>query len=55
VILLFAFITWRAFQIGSRADTRGERFSAYAAYGLGLWIGMQAFINIGVNVGMLPT
>ncbi len=55
VILLFAFITWRAFQIGSRAETRGERFSAYAAYGLGLWIGMQAFINIGVNVGMLPT
>jgi cell division protein FtsW len=55
VILLFAFITWRAFQIGARAEQRGERFSAYAAYGLGLWIGMQAFINIGVNVGMLPT
>ncbi len=55
VILLFAFITWRAFQIGARAEERGERFSAYTAYGLGLWIGMQAFINIGVNVGMLPT
>ncbi|MEJ2452547.1 MAG: putative lipid II flippase FtsW [Candidatus Thiodiazotropha sp.] len=55
VILLFAFIAWRAFQIGSRAEARGERFSAYTAYGLGLWIGMQAFINIGVNVGMLPT
>ena len=55
VILLFAFITWRAFQIGVRAEERGERFSAYTAYGLGLWLGMQAFINIGVNVGMLPT
>jgi cell division protein FtsW len=55
VILLFAFITWRAFQIGGRAEERGERFSAYTAYGLGLWLGMQAFINIGVNVGMLPT
>jgi cell division protein FtsW len=55
VILLFAFITWRAFQIGARAEARGERFSAYTAYGLGLWLGMQAFINIGVNVGMLPT
>jgi cell division protein FtsW len=55
VILLFAFITWRAFRIGAMAEERGERFSAYTAYGLGLWLGMQAFINIGVNVGMLPT
>jgi cell division protein FtsW len=55
VILLFAFITWRAFQIGAVAEERGERFAAYTAYGLGLWIGLQAFINIGVNVGMLPT
>jgi len=55
VVFLFAFITWRAFQIGARAEAREERFPAYTAYGLGLWIGMQAFINIGVNVGMLPT
>ncbi|MCU7844356.1 MAG: putative lipid II flippase FtsW [Candidatus Thiodiazotropha sp. (ex Monitilora ramsayi)] len=55
VILLFAFITWRAFRIGALAEERGERFSAYTAYGLGLWLGLQAFINIGVNVGMLPT
>jgi cell division protein FtsW len=55
IILLFAFITWRAFQIGVRAEAAGQRFSTYTAYGLGLWLGMQAFINIGVNVGMLPT
>jgi cell division protein FtsW len=55
VILLFVFITWRAFQIGVKAEQKGLRFSSYTAYGLGLWIGMQAFINIGVNVGMLPT
>ncbi|MCU7917964.1 MAG: putative lipid II flippase FtsW [Candidatus Thiodiazotropha sp. (ex Epidulcina cf. delphinae)] len=55
VILLFVFITWRAFQIGVKAEMAGHRFSAYTAYGLGLWVGMQAFINIGVNVGMLPT
>ncbi|MCU7904633.1 MAG: putative lipid II flippase FtsW [Candidatus Thiodiazotropha sp. (ex Epidulcina cf. delphinae)] len=55
VILLFVFITWRAFQIGVKAEMAGQRFSAYTAYGLGLWVGMQAFINIGVNVGMLPT
>ncbi|MCU7857259.1 MAG: FtsW/RodA/SpoVE family cell cycle protein, partial [Candidatus Thiodiazotropha sp. (ex Lucinoma borealis)] len=55
VILLFVFITWRAFQIGVKAEAVGQRFSTYTAYGLGLWVGMQAFINIGVNVGMLPT
>jgi cell division protein FtsW len=55
LIVLFAFITWRAFQIGVKAEAAGQRFSTYTAYGLGLWIGMQAFINIGVNVGMLPT
>ncbi len=55
VILLLSFITWRAFQIGARAEQRGTRFAAYTAYGLGLWLGIQAFINIGVNVGMLPT
>lgn len=55
VILLLSFITWRAFQIGARAEELGARFSAYTAYGLGIWIGIQSFINIGVNVGMLPT
>ncbi|WP_177419104.1 putative lipid II flippase FtsW [endosymbiont of Lamellibrachia barhami] len=55
VIFLFAFITWRAFQIGTRAMAREKRFSAYTAYGFGIWIGLQSFINIGVNVGLLPT
>jgi cell division protein FtsW len=55
VILLFAFIVWRAFQIGVRAERRKQRFAAFAAYGLGLWLAIQSFINIGVNVGLLPT
>ncbi len=55
VISLFAFIVWRAFKIGARAERLNRRFAAYAAQGLGLWIGMQAFINIGVNMGLLPT
>jgi cell division protein FtsW len=55
VISLFALIVWRCYAIGTRAEKRGDRFSAYVAYGLGLWLGMQAFINIGVNVGLLPT
>ena len=55
VICMFGLIVWRSYAIGARAEGRGDRYSAYVAYGLGLWLGMQAFINIGVNVGLLPT
>lgn len=55
VIGLFGLIVWRSYSIGLGAERRGDRFSAYVAYGLGLWIGLQAFVNIGVNVGLLPT
>ncbi len=55
VIFLFAVIVWRAFRIGARAERMNLRFESFVAYGFGLWIGMQAFINIGVNVGLLPT
>lgn len=55
VISLFALVIWRAFAIGVGAEHRKSRYAANVAYGLGLWIGMQAFINIGVNMGMLPT
>jgi cell division protein FtsW len=55
VITLFAYITWRAFAIGARAEQLGQRFASYLAHGLGLGLGLQAFINIGVNVGLLPT
>lgn len=55
VILLFSLIVWRAFRLGVRAERAERRFSAYVAYGFGLWIGLQAYINIGVNVGLLPT
>ena len=55
VIFLFGFITLRAFNIGAMAEKAGNRFSAFVAYGFAVWIGMQAFINIGVNVGLLPT
>ena len=55
VILLFSFLVWRAFVIGQIADAGARTFSAYFAYGTGLVIGMQAFINIGVNMGVLPT
>ena len=55
VILLFMVLVWRAFGIGQLAETSGTRFSAFLAYGIGVWFGLQAFINMGVNMGMLPT
>nr|VFJ42786.1 MAG: cell division-specific peptidoglycan biosynthesis regulator FtsW [Candidatus Kentron sp. DK] len=55
VIALFSLVVWRAFIIARRAEERGFLFGAYLAYGIGLIIGLQAFINIGVNMGMLPT
>jgi len=55
VIGLFLVIIWRAFAIGAAAEGRGSPFAAFTAFGLGLGIGLQALINIGVNLGMLPT
>ncbi|HET7370139.1 MAG TPA: putative lipid II flippase FtsW [Gammaproteobacteria bacterium] len=55
VIAMYLGITWRAFMIGRAAARRGHDFGAFVACGLGLWIGLQAFINIGVNMGVLPT
>lgn len=55
VIGLFGMLVWRAFAIGAAAQMRDARFAAYVAYGIGLWLGLQSFINLGVNVGLLPT
>lgn len=55
VILLFTVLVLRALRIGRDADKRERPFAAYVAYGLGIWIGLQAFINVGVNMGVLPT
>jgi len=55
VIAAFTWIVIRAFMIGRRAASLERYFSALVAQGIGLWIGVQAIINIGVNTGMLPT
>jgi len=55
VILLFTIIVWRALVIGQLADRAENRFGAFVAYGIGIWFGLQSFINMGVNMGMLPT
>ena len=55
VIVLFALLVVRAFQIGRHAAFLERNFSALVAQGIGVWIGVQAMINIGVNMGVLPT
>ncbi len=55
VIVLFALVVIRAFQIGRHAAFLERNFSALVAQGIAVWIGVQATINIGVNMGVLPT
>jgi len=54
-IVLFSLLLWHAFGLGAKAEQLGEKFAAYIAYGLGIWFGFQAFVNMGVNMGVLPT
>jgi len=55
VIVLFYWLTKRAFEIGRQAIALDRVFTGLTAKGIALWIGFQAFINMGVNVGLLPT
>ncbi len=55
VVALFGVLAWRAFAIGARAERVGLPFGAHLAWGLGTCIGLQALVNIAVNMGALPT
>lgn len=55
VIGLFFVFIWRALAIGRAAELSGQVFGAQVAYGIGLWLGLQACVNMGVNMGALPT
>jgi cell division protein FtsW len=55
VILLFLFLVHRAFSVGRQAASLERYFAALVAQGIGVWIAGQAFINMGVNMGLLPT
>jgi cell division protein FtsW len=55
VVALFACLVIRAFIIGRQAAMRERPFAALVAQGIGVWLGLQAFINMGVNMGVLPT
>ena len=55
VILLFSWLVVRAFSIGKKAVSNERYFSALLAQGIGVWMGVQGIINMGVNMGVLPT
>lgn len=55
IMALFALLVWRIFVTALIADRVRKRFAALVAYGIGLWVALQALINIGVTIGALPT
>ncbi len=55
IVALFFWLTRRAFEIGRQSIKLDRTFAGLVAKGIGLWIGLQAFINMGVNTGLLPT
>ena len=55
VLSLFALLVTRALMIAREAAQAGQTFQSYVAASIGIWIGLQAFVNIGVNTGLLPT
>lgn len=55
VIVLYGIVVWRIFGIAAASMAAGRPFGAYLAWGTGFWLGLQAFVNMGVNLGLLPT
>ena len=55
LVVLYGVFLWRGFMVARLAEARGMLFGAYVAYGISTWVGLQAFINMGVNMGLLPT
>ena len=55
IIALFVILAWRALAISREAARQERLYQACLAFGLAVWQGVQAFINVGVNMGILPT
>ncbi|KFL35917.1 hypothetical protein N788_06485 [Arenimonas donghaensis DSM 18148 = HO3-R19] len=55
IIGVFALFSWRTFRLGLRAVEMRRYFAGFCAFGVGLWISLQSFVSIGVNLGLLPT
>jgi len=55
ILSMFMLLVARILSIGLMAHRAGKPFAGNIAYGVGLWIGLQALVSIGVNLGVLPT
>ena len=55
VIGMYALLAGRAFWVGLRCVEMRRHFAGYCAFGIGLWMSLQSFVSIGVNLGLLPT
>jgi cell division protein FtsW len=55
LLALFGLVAGRAFWLGLRGIEMGRVFAGYCAFGIGLWLALQALVSIGVNLGLLPT
>lgn len=55
VLALYSYIVYRCFRIGEESHRQGRPFGGYLAWGVATWLGLQSLVNIGVNLGVLPT
>ena len=55
LLIIFSILFWRIFILSRRAKKKGDDFSSFLATGILIWFFTQTFINLGVNMGMLPT
>jgi cell division protein FtsW len=55
LVALYGVLVWRIMSVSSRCAGAGALFPACLTFGLGAWLGAQAIVNIGVNMGLLPT
>ncbi|MEE4184745.1 MAG: putative lipid II flippase FtsW [Gammaproteobacteria bacterium] len=55
LLSLFGMLIWRAIAIAGVAADKRREYQAYLAFGIAVWLGAQVFINLGVNMGILPT
>jgi cell division protein FtsW len=55
VISLYALLAGRAFWVGLKCVEMRRHFAGYCAFGVALWMSLQSFVSIGVNLGLLPT
>jgi len=55
LVMLYLVLIWRIFRVGRVAAEREQTFAALLCFGVGAWVAVQALINMGANLGLLPT